>query len=56
MKYRIITDRYSGYGVERRRFRFAPWINICGTWSTLKDAEQAIERHKGKGKIVKFVN
>lgn len=53
-KYRIVTDKYSGYEVQRR-FLFIFWFEVStNTFYTIEDAKKYIEKLKNpfKSKVV----
>jgi len=63
-QYRIVTDKYNGYEVQRRSLIFPFWIQIrkgkldTNSQSTIEECEALIERdkkglNKWKRKIIK---
>lgn len=52
-KYRIVTDNYSGYEVQARRWWWPFWVQ-CGTVNTHQTIERAEQyAHRISGKVVK---
>lgn len=52
-RYRVVTDGYSGYEAQVKRWWFPVWMQIagCNTSSTLDRAKRWIERHKSGGVV-----
>jgi hypothetical protein len=57
-RYRIVTDRYSGYEVQSRRWWFPFWIQCDGTNThlTIDRAKEFIERRLTQNKFVTEYN
>lgn len=56
-KYRIVTDAYAGYEAQVRYWWFPIWIQMNGvnTHPSIEAAENYINRHKPKRKVVKYI-
>ena len=62
-QYRIVTDSYAGFEVQKRLWYFPFWFEIKGqnsfsvnTHFSIEEAEELIKIDKNKGKVVKTFN
>ena len=59
-QYRIVTDGYAGFEVQKRLWYYPFWFEIKGqndcitnTHCSIEEAEELIKIDKNKGKVVK---
>ena len=61
-QYRIVTDSYAGFEVQKRLWYYPFWFEIndknsfTNTHSSIEKAEELIKIDKNKGKVVKTFN
>ena len=62
-QYRIVTDRYAGFEVQKRLWYYPFWFEIkdqnsfiANTHFSIEEAEELIKIDKNKGKVVKTFN